>query len=75
MTGKEIAESGNPTLIGAYAAMKRAAIRAREVARETNTYIVVKKNGKIVKLYPGDEGFEFVDPDLEAEPKPSEAGK
>ena len=65
MTGEEIAKSGNPTLTGAYAALKRAAIRAREVARATNTYIVIKKDGKIVKLYPGDEGFDFVDPDLE----------
>lgn len=73
MTGKEIAESGNPALIGAYAALKRAAIRAREVARATNTYIVIQKNGKIVRLYPGDEGFDYVDPDQPLEKPGSDA--
>jgi hypothetical protein len=35
-------------------AMKRAAKRAREVAEKTHTAVVVQKDGKIVKLMPGD---------------------
>ena len=65
MNMKPIEQSGSDLLIHGLAAMKRAAIRAREVARATNTNIVIKRDGKIVKLYPGDEGFDFVDPDLE----------
>ena len=36
-------------------AMKRAAKRAREVAAQTNTAVVVLKDGKIVNLMPGKE--------------------
>jgi hypothetical protein len=35
--------------------MKRAAKRAREVAAQTNTALVVEKDGRIVKLMPGGE--------------------
>lgn len=35
--------------------MKRAAKRAREVAAQTNTALVVEKDGRIVKLVPGEK--------------------
>jgi hypothetical protein len=37
------------------AALMRAAKRAREVAKRTNTSLHVMRNGKIVKLMPGTE--------------------
>jgi hypothetical protein len=37
-------------------AMKRAAKRAREVAAQTNTAVVVQKDGRIIKLRPGQDG-------------------
>jgi len=37
-------------LIGVEAALKRAALRAREIAAKTGTPLVIYKNGKIVKL-------------------------
>jgi len=35
------------------AALHRAAKRAREVAEQTNTPLIVQKDGRIVKLMPG----------------------
>jgi hypothetical protein len=32
------------------AALERAAQRAREIAKQTNTYLVVQQNGQLVKL-------------------------
>lgn len=40
---------------GATAALKRAAQRARELARQTGTKIVVMRDGKLVKETPADE--------------------
>ena len=34
-------------------ALKRAAKRAREVAERTGTCVLVQKNGRIVKVFPG----------------------
>lgn len=34
-------------------ALKRAAKRAREVAERTGTCVLVQKDGRIVKLFPG----------------------
>ena len=42
----------DPDMVGSEAAMKRAALRAREIARKHGTAIVTKKDGKIVKEYP-----------------------
>ena len=39
-------------LIYSEAALKRAAIKAREIARKTGTAVVYSKNGKIIKEYP-----------------------
>ena len=40
---------------GATAALKRSAQRAREVARQTGTKIVVMRDGELVKETPADE--------------------
>ena len=40
---------------GATAALKRAAQRARELARQTGTKIVVMRDGELVKETPTDE--------------------
>jgi hypothetical protein len=40
---------------GATAALKRAAQRARELARQTGTKIVVMRDGELVKETPADE--------------------
>ncbi len=58
MTEAEIANIKDPLIRGSYAAMKRAALRAREIAKQTNTYIVIMENGKIVKIPMGDHSKE-----------------
>lgn len=40
---------------GATAALRRAAQRARELARQTGTMIVVMRDGELVKETPADE--------------------
>jgi len=47
--GKKSAND-NERLHGVEAALKRAALRAREIAAQTGTPLVIYKNGKIVKL-------------------------
>ncbi len=47
---KDISQAKNPDLIGSMAAMKRAAARAREVAIQTNTHLVVQRDGQLVYL-------------------------
>jgi hypothetical protein len=42
--------ASNGQLTGVEAALRRAALRAREVAAQTRTPLVIYKNGKIVKL-------------------------
>jgi hypothetical protein len=42
--------SSNGRLTGVEAALQRAALRAREIAAQTGTPLVIYKNGKIVKL-------------------------
>ena len=42
-------------LISSEAALKRAAKKAREIARKTGTAVVYSKNGKIIKEYPAAE--------------------
>lgn len=43
----------DPDFIGAEIALKRAARKAREIARKTGTAIVIMKNGKIREEKPG----------------------
>lgn len=44
----------DPDLIGAEAAIKRAARKAIEIARKTGTAVVYMENGKIREERPGD---------------------
>lgn len=43
-------------LKGSLAAMRRAVQRARVLAQQTGTEIVVQRGGKTVRLAPGDKG-------------------
>lgn len=40
----------SPDLLGSEQAIKRAAQRAREIARQTNTPCIVRKNGKLIDI-------------------------
>ena len=46
MNTKDTRSSNDPDLAGSYAAMRRAAISAQDLAIKTNTGIVVSVNGK-----------------------------
>ena len=50
MNPDDIANAKDPDLQGALAALQRAAQQAREIAIQTNTGIVVVKDGKIVHI-------------------------
>lgn len=50
MNKRDIAEAKNPDLRLSVAAMQRAARMAREIAIQTDTYLVVMKDGKIVQI-------------------------
>lgn len=52
MNPKPLSESRDEDVRNITAAFKRAALRARIVAAQTNTCIVVVRNGKIVKETP-----------------------
>lgn len=43
----------DPDILGVGPALRRAARRARELAARTNTPLVIWRDGKVVKLYPG----------------------
>ena len=47
MTEEELARSGSTLMYGAYVAMRRAALMARETARQTGTAIVIEQDGKL----------------------------
>jgi hypothetical protein len=47
---KDISEAKDPAMRGSFAAMRRAAALARQIAIQTNTGIVVVRDGKIVRL-------------------------
>jgi hypothetical protein len=47
---RPISEAKSSDLRGIPAALARAAKRAEEIARQTNTYLVVQRNGKLLKL-------------------------
>ena len=42
----------DPDLAGAEAALRRAAVKARKIAEETRTPLIVYENGRVVKKYP-----------------------
>jgi hypothetical protein len=48
VNAKDISKAKNPDLRGSLAALQRAAALARETAIQTNTNIVIEKNGKLV---------------------------
>lgn len=52
MTRRPIEEARNSVLRGSHKAMQRAALRAKEIAQQTGTKIVVSKNGIIEYLQP-----------------------
>jgi len=54
MNGKPISEANDPDLRNVDAALKRAAARAREIARQSGTKIVVNRGGKTVLIDPDD---------------------
>jgi hypothetical protein len=45
-----ISEAKTPDLRNAPAALERAFLRAQEIARQTNTFLIVQQNGQLVKL-------------------------
>lgn len=47
---KPISEAQTPDLRNAPAALERAFLRAQEIARQTNTFLIVQQNGQLVKL-------------------------
>jgi hypothetical protein len=54
MNDKPISEANDPDLRNVDAALKRAAARAREIARQSGTKIVVNRGGKTVLIDPDD---------------------
>lgn len=54
MTPRELSKAKNPDLRASLAAMRRAAHLARQTAVQTNTAIVVVKDGKLVRI-PADQ--------------------
>jgi hypothetical protein len=47
---RPISEAKSADLRGIPAALARATKRAEEIARQTNTYLVVQRNGQLLKL-------------------------
>lgn len=50
MTAKELAKARNPDLRGSLAAMRRAADLARQTAIQTDTGIIIVRDGKPVRI-------------------------
>jgi hypothetical protein len=48
----------NPDMQAAPRALLRAARRAREIARQTGTFLIVVEDGILKELAPGDPGFD-----------------
>jgi hypothetical protein len=55
MNQKKIELAKDPDLAGSWAAIQRAAKRAKQVATSTNTELIVFRNGKSVRVKPGEE--------------------
>ena len=47
---KPVSEAKTPDLRNAPAALERAFLRAQEIARRTDTFLIVQQNGQLVKL-------------------------
>jgi poly-beta-hydroxyalkanoate depolymerase len=54
-------------MAGSYAAVLRAARRAREIARMHGVPIVIWRDGKVVEVYPDDPTFDLPDDGLRKE--------
>lgn len=54
MNGKPISEANDPDLRNVDAALRRAAVRAREIAKQSGTKLVVNRGGKTVLIDPED---------------------
>ena len=52
MKSEQLNEARNPLLPAAMVALKRAALKARQVARQTQTAIVITRGGKIERITP-----------------------
>ena len=52
MNGKPISEANDPDLRNVEAALKRAAVRAREIAKASGTKLVVNRGGKTILIDP-----------------------
>jgi hypothetical protein len=50
MTELELSKASNPDLRASFAALRRAADMARETAIQTNTAIVIVRDGKLVRI-------------------------
>lgn len=50
MSDKDISQAKNPDMRGSLAAIRRAAQMAREIAIQTNTGIVICRDGKLVHI-------------------------
>ena len=55
MIPRPLSEAKDEDMRYALVALERAALRAREIAKQTNTAIVVVENGEIVHIYPATE--------------------
>lgn len=49
---KNLSSARNPLLPAAMAALERATVKAREVARQTKTAIVIEREGRIERITP-----------------------
>jgi hypothetical protein len=47
---RPISEAKSPDLRNLPAALERAFLRAEALAKQTNTYLIVQRNGELVKL-------------------------
>lgn len=50
MTQKDLSKASNPDLRASMAAMQRAAAMARKIAMQTDTAIVIMRDGKLVRI-------------------------
>ncbi len=50
MNKQDISMAKDPDLLGSWTAIQRAALIARDVAIQTNTYLVLMEHGKIVHI-------------------------
>lgn len=76
MNLRPIQEARDPDLRGIAPALERAALRARELARQTGTAVVISRDGVIEHLWPGqaDEAIGQLTP-APAHSKPSTDGR